>query len=286
MRASRMKLLCSLILLLTPSALPAFAEDEEKKSPTVCELIDESARLHRISAEFFTRLVWQESRFRPGAVSPKGAQGIAQFMPGTAKLRGLLDPFDPIEAIPASAAYLGELTRRFGNHGLAAAAYNAGEQRLTDWLAERSGLPLETRDYVLIITGRSAEDWTRFDPNAFPNGVLPGPPVIRNCLETSTLLARSGVGMARLEKVPQADWAPWGAQVAGNFSVDRALRSYRLLQERNRAVIGAKRPMVVRTVNRSRGQAPFFQIRVPAQSREEAAKLCREMRAPCVVFKN
>jgi hypothetical protein len=286
MRASRLKLLFGLILLLTSCPLPAIGEEDGKKPPTVCELIDEAAGRHGIPAEFFTRLIWQESRFRPAAVSPKGAQGIAQFMPGTAKLRGLADAFDPLEAIPASAKYLAELTRRFGNHGLAAAAYNAGEQRLTDWLSQRSGLPLETRDYVLIITGRSAEDWTRFDPNTFPNGLLPGPPVIRNCLETLTLLAKPGVGAARLEKVPQADWAPWGAQVAGNFSMDRALRSYALLQERHRGVIGDKRPMVVRTINRSRGQAPFFQVRVPAESREEAAEFCRQLRTPCVVFKN
>jgi hypothetical protein len=286
MRTSRLKPLFGLIFLLICSPLPGIAEEEEKEPPTVCELIDEAARLHGIPAEFFTRLVWQESRFRPGAISPKGAQGIAQFMPGTAKLRGLVDPFDPHEAIPASARYLAELTRHFGNHGLAAAAYNAGEQRLTDWLSQRSGLPLETRDYVLIITGRSAEDWTRFDPNRFPNGLLPGPPILRSCLETSALLARPGTGAERLEKVPQADWAPWGAQVAGNFSMDRALRNYALLQERHREVLGDKRPMIVRTINRSRGQAPFFQVRVPAESREQASKLCQQLRTPCIVFKN
>lgn len=302
MRARTLKLLRSgLFLLVVAGASSGFAQngaepasasaaaeaDEgEKKPPTVCELIEGASRLHGVPVDFFTRLVWQESRFRPNAVSPKGAQGIAQFMPGTAKLRGLADPFDPHEAIPASAKYLAELTRRFGNQGLAAAAYNAGEQRLMDWLSDRSTLPLETRDYVLTITGRAADEWTRFDPNVFPNGVLPGPPVRRNCLETAALLARPGAGMASLEKVPRADWAPWGAQVAGNFSVDRALRSYALLQERHRAVIGGKRPMVVRTINRSRGQAPFFQVRVPAQSREEAAKLCQELRTSCVVFKN
>jgi hypothetical protein len=59
-----------------------------------------------------------------------------------------------------------------------------------------------------------------------------------------------------------------------------------MLQERYRAVIGDKRALVVRTINRSRGQAPFFQIRIPAETREEAAKLCRDLRTSCVVFKN
>jgi hypothetical protein len=44
--------------------------------------------------------------------------------------------------------------------------------------------------------------------------------------------------------------------------------------------------MIVRTINRSRGQAPFFQVRVPAESREEAAKFCQQLRTPCIVFKN
>ena len=105
------------------------------------------------------RLIWKESLFDPGAVSPKGAQGIAQFMPGTAKLRGLDDPFDPPKALAASAAYLAELRQGFGNLGLAAAAYNAGEERVRKWLARQVGLPYETQDYVLSITGHSHEEW-------------------------------------------------------------------------------------------------------------------------------
>src|SRR3712207_3557464 len=80
-------------------------------------------------------------------------------MPGTAAERGLLDPFDPEQAIPKSAELLRDHVRRFGNIGLAAAAYNGGPGRVANWLAVRGGLPEETRSYVLRITGRSAEDW-------------------------------------------------------------------------------------------------------------------------------
>ena len=69
------------------------------------------------------------------AVSPKGASGIAQFMPQTADWHGLADPFDPIEALRHSAAYLRELRDQFGNLGLAAAAHNAGPGRVSAWLA-------------------------------------------------------------------------------------------------------------------------------------------------------
>ena len=93
---------------------------------TVCQTIDQGAATYSLPVDFFTRLIWRESRLQPDAVSPAGAEGIAQFMPGTAALRGLADPFDTATAIDASAHYLADLTAEFGNLGLAAAAYNAG----------------------------------------------------------------------------------------------------------------------------------------------------------------
>ena len=84
-------------------------------------------------------MIWQESRFQSDAVGPvtrsgQRAQGIAQFMPGTASERRLLDPFDPVQALPKSAEFLSELRDQFGNLGLAAAAYNAGPHRVQEWL--------------------------------------------------------------------------------------------------------------------------------------------------------
>jgi soluble lytic murein transglycosylase-like protein len=139
-------------LLVTALAGQAAAD-----APRLCGLIAWSAREADLPAPFLARLIWTESRFDVRALSPKGAQGVAQFMPGTAALRGLADPYDPAQAIPASAAYLAALRTRFGNLGLAAAAYNAGEARVAAWLAGRGGLPGETRAYVLSITGESAE---------------------------------------------------------------------------------------------------------------------------------
>jgi hypothetical protein len=127
----------------------------------ICEIVEEVAGEHAIPVPLFARLIWQESRFRNEVVSRAGAQGIAQFMPGTAAERGLDDPFDPLQALPASADFLRELTRRFGNFGLAAAAYNGGPERVKKWLAGRGRLPKETRDYVLRITGRKAEYWAK-----------------------------------------------------------------------------------------------------------------------------
>src|SRR5687767_6641864 len=97
------------------------AGSTETVQQALCRLIDNSARAQRLPVDFFTRLIWQESSFRIGVVSPAGAQGIAQFMPGTAAERGLLDPFDPEQAIPKSAELLRDHLNRFGNIGLAAA---------------------------------------------------------------------------------------------------------------------------------------------------------------------
>jgi hypothetical protein len=137
--------------------LPAMVE-------SICPLVEEAAQAHGLPLEFFTRLIWQESRFNPGAIGPltrsgQRAQGIAQFMPDTAKERGAFDPFDPVAALPKSAEFLRDLRGQFGNLGLAAAAYNAGPKRVRDWLAGRSSLPGQTRNYVSAITGRNADDW-------------------------------------------------------------------------------------------------------------------------------
>jgi soluble lytic murein transglycosylase-like protein len=108
-----------------------------------------------------TRLIWQESRFRVTAVSHAGAQGIAQFMPATAAERDLDNPFDPEQALWAAAGLLSSLKQRFGNLGLAAAAYNAGPKRVSDWLRKKRRLPAETRHYVKAITGQPASSWAK-----------------------------------------------------------------------------------------------------------------------------
>jgi hypothetical protein len=215
-------------------------------------------------------------------------------MPGTAAIRRLADPLDPAAAIPASAAYLADLSLKFGNLGLAAAAYNAGEKRVSDWIAGTGGLPFETRDYVVAITGRSADEWML--PEAEPvAGVTPLPRIrgwwfAERCTELAAVLAKPGAGteLVSTSSIVQAPWAPWGVQVAGNFSLARAMASYSALQRRH-SVLTGRLPLIVRAVNKSRGRAPLFQVRIPAETRESAADLCRKLQASggaCIVFRN
>lgn len=119
-----------------------------------------AAKIAELSARFdlspalMEALVWQESRWQENAVSPVGAQGLAQLMPGTARYLGV-DPRDPFANLEGGARYLREQLDRFGGDlEKALAAYNAGPGRV-----ERSGgVPniRETQQYVAAIMGRLA----------------------------------------------------------------------------------------------------------------------------------
>src|ERR1043166_429862 len=153
-RALALVALVALVWPCNPHAQAVSADDDS--APTgridgICRSLERSASDYDIPSDYFTRLIWQESRFNPRSVSRAGALGIAQFMPATARSRGLADPFEPRQAIAKSAEFLRDLVDQFGNFGLAAAAYNAGPQRVNDWLRGRKGLPGETRAYERII---------------------------------------------------------------------------------------------------------------------------------------
>jgi hypothetical protein len=149
---------------LSPDSAPI--QPLEASLDDLCNALLTSAQDNDLPVPFFANLLWQESRLRDDVVSPVGALGIAQFMPQTALESGLDNPFDPLQAIPASARLLRELHQQFGNLGFAAAAYNAGAHRVAEWLERRRALPLETRNYVVLVTGRSAEEWRKTPPDA------------------------------------------------------------------------------------------------------------------------
>jgi soluble lytic murein transglycosylase-like protein len=108
----------------------------------------EAAKQHRIDPALIAAVIRAESNGLPRAVSRKGARGLMQLMPGTARRLGVKSAFDPRENIRAGAAYLAELAERFGetNADLILAAYNAGEHAVE----EHGGVPpyRETREYV------------------------------------------------------------------------------------------------------------------------------------------
>jgi hypothetical protein len=258
-------LVIGLFLSLSPGAA-ALAAPSGGLIDDACRIVETAAHSSGLQVGLLTRLVWTESRFRANVTSPKGAQGIAQFMPDTAVERGLANPFDPEQAIPKAAALLVDLRHRFGNIGLAAAAYNAGANRVADWLAGSAGLPVETRNYVFAITGRTVEDWAadrRQETKAQAE-----PVDTRSCVEVTASL--------RSDDHPEsAPFAPWGVQLAGNFSKATALASFSRAQQRFLALLGDRHPMILGNVLRSRGTRPFYRVLLPAATRVEADRLCQ-----------
>jgi len=264
--------------------LGARAASAQSLNQAVCRLIERSAARYHIPVPFFTRLIWSESSFRAGAVSPVGAQGIAQFMPGTAVERGLADPFDPEQAIPKSAHLLADLARQFGNFGLAAAAYNAGPSRVSAWLAKTRGLPSETQAYVMQITGRPAQSWALQGAKPASPGAKPEPRP-QTCLMVTASLRISG---KKTSFAPaQNPWSPWGVQLAGAFSKAMALAQYRRTLKKYSRLIAPVRPMILGARLQSRGFRPFYRIRIPEPSRAAANAQCQKLRTAggnCVVL--
>jgi RNA-binding protein YhbY len=287
-RATLTALLLLLPLLAAPAGAeaPAFPKTEDDRkafAETVCSEIDARAAEHALPQSFLARLIWKESLFDPGAVSPKGAQGIAQFMPGTAKLRGLADPFDPKQALAASAAYLAELRTLFGNLGRAAAAYNAGEKRVRRWLAGETGLPYETQDYVMAITGRSHEEW-KVENASFE---IPSIGKTGSFSEQCRSLVMRELSPQAVQ-LAQGPRKPWGVVLAGGFSEARALQAFRVIRNRY-PQIKDEPPMITRKVNRSMGRRKMVRVMVGRDSRAEAQKLCKELTAlggACLVARN
>jgi len=255
----------------------------------LCLLIESAASANGLPVEFFVRLIWQESRFEPNAVGPltrsgQRASGIAQFMPGTAAERGLLDPLDPIAALPKSAELLRDLRREFGNLGLAAAAYNAGPRRVHDWLAGAGGMPAQTRAYVAAITGRSVDDWRGARDDATAGAKSSCPTLVAGLKHAPNLFVarleqRVGAGIARA----------WGAELAAGFSRERALKTYAELETRYRSALAGADAIILHGQFRSRGTRAFYQVRVGADTRREAEQICGRLHtagAACLVLRN
>jgi hypothetical protein len=252
----------------------------------ICHTLTKASADNGIPIELFTRLIWQESRFNPNAKSPKGAMGIAQFMPRTAAGRGLADPFEPLTALRESAAYLAELRTTFkGNLGLAVAGYNAGPGRVEGWLAGRSSLPDETRAYVRIVTGHGIEAWTSGQPPEWKAADSPSP---GDCTSLGRLVTASLKTRPVLPKASVA-WGPWGVQLTANWHEGRALATYEQLRRSYASVLGDRLPLVLRTRLPGRRGATKYIVRISEKSRVNADALCAKLRGAggaCVVLRN
>jgi hypothetical protein len=258
----------------------------------VCLILESAAAANALPLEFFARVIWQESRFRPNAQGPvtrsgHRAQGIAQFMPYTADERGLLDPYNPVAALPKAAEFLRELRAEFGNLGLAAAAYNAGPGRVRGVLSGRGDVPAETRHYVQAITGRSFSEWAALGREGGKDAVAKP----TSCLQLAALLKEQpSFFIGELERhVREGALKAWGVQLSAGFSRARVLSAYARIERQFRGMLEGHDPTIIRTMLRSRGSDGFYQVRIGADTRAAADKLCADLHAKgaaCMVLRN
>lgn len=141
------------------AAVPTAAPPSGAPSAPMAQAVAQAATRHRISPDLLEALVWQESRWHADVVSPKGARGLTQLMPGTAQSLGV-DPRDPAANLDGGAHYLRLMLDHFdGDLELALAAYNAGPAKV-----ERArGVPAitETRNYVASVLERLGKEALR-----------------------------------------------------------------------------------------------------------------------------
>jgi len=278
------------------SASEPFRPDASKISNadsqnSMCLLLEAAARANGLPVEFFARVIWQESRFRPDAVGPvtrngQQAQGIAQFMPGTALDRNLLNPFDPIQALPKSAEFLRDLRTQFGNLGLATAAYNAGPRRVREWMSGNGPMPAETRNYVQAITGMSVEQWAKVGSDS-DQKLNAGPA----CGQLMALLKKTPNPFVEAleQRIVTGSTQPWSVILSAGFSRTRILGNYAKVERTHGAALHGYDAFITQIHLRSRGPMPFYQVRIGAPDRSAASTICNRIRqehGACVIMRN
>ncbi len=250
-----------------------------------CNAIEIFSKRHGLNTGFFARLIWQESRFDPNALSPANARGIAQFIPSTARIRGLKDPYNPADALEHSAQYLAEMVRRYGNEGMAAIGYNGGERRAEGFL-EGKGLAQETVNYVPIITGLSAEQWRDAPPENHDFGLAPDKSFYTACSEMAR--NRKLTPIKRVKPAPPPI-KPWGVQLGFGTSKKSAQAKIRNLTANCSGQVRREKLDLVYVKNRVSGRKGYYFGRIGRNTRQGAQKLCtslKRQRCACLVVQN
>ena len=205
-------------------------------------------------------------------------------MPRVAAAYGLTNPFDPIHALAVSGRFLAELLQQFGNIGLAAAAYNAGPNRVLNWMAKLGKLPTETRNYVKAITGQPAEQWARSKQKAEevrmpPHARCPGSKVMEARvlqLETLPIKVASEAGAKERKTFALASADPRELQLAE--AAERRLKVLRDIRSgepraRIMATLGKRTALIKvagkqpKAANAARALAPKTKVIVLASER-------------------
>jgi len=172
---------------------------------------------------------------------------------------------------------------KFGNLGLAAAAYNAGPGRVSAWLTSHRALPGETRNYVATVTGRTADEWSSPSP---PKDAEASVPRAIPCTRLANLILPQ-----KQEEVRhiEAHIPRWGIWVAAHLTESKAWAIYRDRQKWLAPVIGSRAPVVLHRQLPGMGMAKRYIIAIADDSRAPLDSLCAKLTAsdfPCDVMRN
>ena len=247
----------------------------------VCTTIERAASSSGLDPHFLARLLWKESLFEPSALSPVGAQGIAQFMPSTARIVGLDDPFNPAKSIVAAAGYLRRLSDGLGNLGLAAVAYNGGENRAARFIGGGTMLPYETQDYVEAITGHNAWKWRDSPPETVDYRLKGDTPFRDACITLA------GNRTLKEFRTPDRVW-PWGVILASHPQQAGAAKQVNSLNRKLRPILGGKRVGYVRK-KMSGLPKSVYTAQIGYESKSQANAFClrlKQLGGRCIVLRN
>jgi hypothetical protein len=171
---------------------------------------------------------------------------------------------------------------QFGNLGLAAAAYNAGPARVSAWLASHRALPAETRNYVALVTGWTADEWASSSPPEKAETTIPqGVPCTRLA---NLILAPKQERQRIVAYIPR-----WGIQLAAHLSESTAWAIYRDRLKRFGSLIGDREPIVLHKEIPGMGRAKRYIITIADDDRGLLDKICRKLiaaDATCDVMRN
>ncbi|WBU62977.1 lytic transglycosylase domain-containing protein [Paracoccus aerodenitrificans] len=252
----------------------------------VCRNIERAASRQGLDKNFLARLLWKESRFEPSAISPAGAEGIAQFIPSTAAIVDLHDPFNPAEAISVSAAYLSRLSRFYGSIGIAAVAYNGGENRADRFMRSGGTLPYETQDYVEAITGFNAWRWREDPPGADKLDLrLDGDaPFLEACTRLAGNRELREFTTGGQDEAP----SPWGVILASHPTRGGVQGQINRLNRALGPILDGKRVSYVRRSLRGGGRR-VYTAQVGWDARGDANRFCQKAKMVgirCIVLRN
>jgi soluble lytic murein transglycosylase-like protein len=173
--------------VITPAPAEAATVEAPPPAAGIDQAVERIAAEHSLPAELLHSVIKVESNYNPNAVSPKGAQGLMQLIPSTARRFGVADAFNPLENIQGGARYLRYLLDLYNNnYPLALAAYNAGEQAVTRY----GGVPpyRETQNYLVLVKKQLDKAAGAHRTPAPPPPVVPvdrnAPTHIREIVET------------------------------------------------------------------------------------------------------